>query len=88
MGHQSFVGGGYVLPRQDRSTDILIGRMHPADSLHHRVDGSVLQNIIKVVGDANALQFQLPAAQHRRDLHILPVGNQLIDALSHGAEAQ
>ena len=87
-GDESLVGGGHVLARQNGAADILIGRMEPADGLHHRINMGVIQNIFKVMGYNSVRQLQIPAAQHPGNGHVLPPCDDLIYAPAHGAEAQ
>ena len=62
--------------------------MEPADGFHHRVDGGVLQDVVKIVGDGGVGQAQLPAAQNPDHRHVLPGGDDLVNTLAYGAEAQ
>ena len=62
--------------------------MHAAYGLHHRIDGGVIENVLKSMGDPGIRQLQIPTAQHLGHAHILPARHNVVYALSNGAEAQ
>ena len=80
--------GFCILSCQNGGADILVSRMQSANGFHHSVDGLILQDVCKVVGHHGIGQLQVPAAQDLGNGHILPGGYDLVDALTHGTEAQ
>ena len=86
--NEGLVGGSHILSCQNGGADILVSRMQSANGFHHSVDGLILQDVCKVVGHHGIGQLQVPAAQDLGNGHILPGGYDLVDALTHGTEAQ
>ena len=62
--------------------------MESAHGFHHRVNGGVVEDVVKIVGDGGVRQAQLPAAQNPDHLHILPGGDDLVNTPAYGSEAQ
>ena len=88
LGHHGLIGGDNMLAGQNGIPNIFPGGVKTADGLHHGINGWVVQNILKIMGNLGIGQGQLPPAQHPHHLHILPGGGQLIYTFAYSAKTQ
>ena len=87
-GNQSLVGGDDVLAGLNSCPDKLISRVQTTHSLHHRVDGVVVQHILEILGDFRVGEGHILQAYHLGDLHIVPVSGQVVNASANHAETK
>ena len=96
--HQLLVGGNHVLPGGQGPLRVLIGRLHPADGLHHHPDAVVLFDLLEIIRHQLAVRpvLEMPDqhAFHLQGLPQLPLDlpgvlrHHLGNAGAHGAQAQ
>ena len=82
------VCGDHIFPGLQCSSHIFSCRMQAADGLDHGINGGIVQNILKIMGEHPRGKIHLPAAQHLHHIHIRTLGSQLINAAAYGSEAQ
>ena len=50
-GHQLFVGGDDVLPREQAALHEIVGRVETAHGFHHDADVRIVQNVVELLGE-------------------------------------
>ena len=86
-GNQRLVGGDHMLFRLQRGTDILVRRMQTAHDLHHRINGGIVEDLVKIAGGNGGNFLDLTAHQYAANGQIRAVFGQFIHAAAYDAEA-
>ena len=87
-GDQSLVGGDDVLAGFHSGPDELICRVQTTHSLHHGVDGVIVQDILEILCSFRIGQGDVLQAQHLCDLNIITALGQIVKTFSHNAKTK
>ena len=87
-GNERLVGGDDVLARLHGGLYKLESRVQSPHGLHHRIDGRILQHILKIPGYLGIGQSNVLQTYHLCHLHILAHSSQLINALAYNAKTK
>ena len=86
--HQSLVGSDDVLACLHSGTDEFISRMQTAHSLDDGIDGVVLQNLLKILGDLSVREGNILQTNNLGDLNIFHIRGDVVNTSAHNAETK